>query len=594
MKKFVADFETTVEVPTRVWMWGYAEIGNVDNFVYGANIDEFMDWCKTENKLIFFHNLKFDGDFIFHWLLTNGFTYDKEGTKESKTFNCIISKEGAFYQIEIIFEKMKRKYKKVVIQDSHKKLPFPAGKIGKAFKLDYQKVEVEEEFYTRPRGLDHVFTQEEIEYMEGDVKTIATALHIQFEQGLDKMTVGSDALSSFKTVLGGGDIKKGKKIFERNFPVLPLKVDKDIRQSYRGGYTFVNGIFCGVDINAGIVYDVNSLYPSVMYDKPVPFGVPIPFKGKYKPDELYPLYIQRFECEFKLKEGYLPMIQKKNGGRFVQTEYLTSNIDKAGFDDPVELVLTNVDLELFFEHYDVDMDTIEWLDGYKFRQCEGIFCEYIDHWTKVKIANAKEKNALYQLAKLMLNSLYGKFASNPDVTGRFPVLNDDGSIGYDEKPKETKDPVYTAVACFITAWARDKTIRTAQKVYDRFIYADTDSIHLLGTDEPEGIDVHDSDLGKWACEGTFTRARFIRAKTYIEEINGKLEVTCAGMPDNVKEFVTWDNFHRVADSDEVKRAKKLNKGNDKPIEGTGIFYGKKVPHHVEGGIVLKNDYFTIN
>jgi hypothetical protein len=40
-------------------------------------------------------------------------------------------------------------------------------------------------------------------------------------------------------------------------------------------------------------------------------------------------------------------------------------------------------------------------------------------------------------------------------------------------------------------YARNVTIRTTQKLYDRIIYCDTDSIHLVGTEIPE-TDIHES------------------------------------------------------------------------------------------------------
>lgn len=581
MLTFVADFETTVPKPrdyevnsegdslidvpevdesTRVWAYGLCEVGNVDNFQYGNNMDDFIAWCKKgKNKMVYFHNLKFDGEFIFYWLLTNGFKYSD--TKETKTFNCLVSDMGQFYGIEVIFEKKNKKYRKTVFRDSLKKLPFPVKKIAKDFKLPIGKLEVPDDFYEWERPVGHELTDLELQYLKQDVQVVAIALGIQFDQELTRMTVGSDALHSFKNILG-------EKEFERMFPVLPAQtVDKQIRYSYKGGFTFLQERYAEKDIDKGIVFDVNSLYPSVMYDKPLPYGVPLPFLGKYQEDEFFPLYIQKLTCEFELKPDHIPTIQIKHGGRFKSTEYLKSSRDKLG-NREVTLVLTNVDLELFFEHYDVEV--IDWEGGWKFKQCQGVFQEYIDHWTEIKIANSEEKNALYTLAKLMLNSLYGKFATNPEVTGKRPYINDKGAISYTINESEFRDPVYTAMGSFITAWARDKTIRAAQEVYDRFIYADTDSIHLTGDEVPD-LDIHKSNLGKWSCDGVFSRGRFLRAKTYIEEMDGELHVTCAGMPDNVKEGVTWENFHI---------------GLSLP--------GKLVPNHVPGGIILKPTNFTIS
>lgn len=76
MKKFTADFETStwVENETWVWAWATCEIGNEDNIVIDNNIDSFIDFCKSQkNAIFYFHNEKFDGEFIIYWALTHRF-----------------------------------------------------------------------------------------------------------------------------------------------------------------------------------------------------------------------------------------------------------------------------------------------------------------------------------------------------------------------------------------------------------------------------------------------------------------------------------------------------------------------------------------
>ena len=69
-KSYVADFETTTrENDCRVWAWGICEVGNKENIFIGTQIDKFFDWCKSQpdNPKVYFHNLKFDAQFLFHW-----------------------------------------------------------------------------------------------------------------------------------------------------------------------------------------------------------------------------------------------------------------------------------------------------------------------------------------------------------------------------------------------------------------------------------------------------------------------------------------------------------------------------------------------
>ena len=94
---------------------------------------------------------------------------------------------------------------------------------------------------------------------------------------------------------------------------------------------------------------------------------------------------------------------------------------------------------------------------------------------------------------------------------------------------------------FITSYAREKTIRTSQaiKTYsinkygkDLYCYSDTDSIHCLMDIEElkQFCEIDKVELGKWKHESTFQEAKFVRQKCYVEKIDNKYEVTCAGLP----------------------------------------------------------------
>jgi hypothetical protein len=179
------------------------------------------------------------------------------------------------------------------------------------------------------------------------------------------------------------------------------------------------------------------------------------------------------------------------------------------------------------------------------------------------------------------------------VRSKYPIF-EDGIVKYRNGAWEHREPIYIPVGTFITAWARHTTINAAQSVYDRFLYADTDSLHLTGTDLPKELEIDPDKLGAWKHEGTFRKGRYLRQKSYIEdliisekeyndmldEVQGlyiedgqhyHMKVTCAGMPEKCYQFVTWDNFR----------------------EGSS-FDGKLMPTHVPGGIVLKDIAFTIN
>lgn len=572
MKRFTADFETSTWIDDETWVWAWAlcDIENPKNVEIGNSIETFFERIKKEsNPIIYFHNLKFDGEFILYYLMNNEFEYVETKEKRNHTFSTLISDMGLFYQIEVYFEVEKKKTKKVTFIDSLKIINQSVDSMPATFKIEEEKLEID---YNKPRERGHILTEEESRYIKNDVVIVAKALKYLFDMGLTKMTAGSNALSEYKNI-----IKLNK--FQNMYKKLSYEVDKDLRKAYRGGFTYLNPIYKGKTVSEGEVLDVNSLYPSVMRYEMLPFGEPYFFEGEYVEDKVYPLYIQRLTCSFKLKEGKIPTIQIKHS-RFVDNEYLIDS----GI-EPVALTLTSVDLKLFKEQYDIYDPEYEC--GWKFKCMRGLFNDYIDKWIKVKNEATISKNkGIRQVAKIMLNSLYGKFATSLDVQSKIPYIEND-IVKYKLGEKQTKDGVYLPMGAFITAYARDKTIRTSQAIkdysikkygIDMYCYSDTDSIHtILPIDElKQFCDIDDVKLGAWKHESHFRKAKFIRQKTYLEDIyNDKtneweINITCAGLPKNCYDQVTWDNF---------KEGLKVN--------------GKLTFTHVKGGVILKETEFTI-
>lgn len=539
---------------------------------FGEDIDSFINYCSliNESSSFYFHNLKFDGEFIIHYLLTHGFVHVNEKKLDVNQFSTIISDLNVFYCIKVKFKE------EVIISffDSLKLLNFSVEEVAKAFNLSIKKLEID---YKAKREKGHKITDEEKEYLKHDVMIMSLALEKMFEMKITRMTIASNAMNFFKDTIS-------KKRFEEWFK--PPLYDKDLRQAYKGGFTYLNEIYRGKEVKEGIVLDVNSLYPSVMYYSPMPYGEGIYFDGKYVPDKLYNLYIQNITCQFRIKKDMIPTIQIKNNLSFVPTEYLLSSNGES-----INLTLTNVDLKLFLEHYDIYDVSYNW--GWKYKSSTKIFKSYIDYWNELKVKATKEGNKpLRTIAKLMLNSLYGKFAASPEGRSKIPYL-DNNIVKYKLSELEERTAYYLPISIFITSWARDRTIRSAQAVYHRFIYADTDSLHLEGTDIPENLLISDTELGKWKIESTFKRGKYLRQKCYIEDVvtpvdeiekfkkenpeclhlvskDSIINIVCAGMPKGCYKNVTWENF-----------------------DYGSVFDGKLGVKHTDGGIVLVDTTFTI-
>lgn len=188
-------------------------------------------------------------------------------------------------------------------------------------------------------------------------------------------------------------------------------------------------------------------------------------------------------------------------------------------------------------------------------------------------------------------------------------MDDDGVVRYALLPEEERDPVYIPVACFITSYGRVDTIRTSQKIRDyslakygkdAYLYSDTDSIHCTLNDEDleelkDVIFLDDYALGAWAKESEFDRAMFIRQKCYIEEENGKLNVTVAGLPKYLSPIITFENFKKgfstesLSIDDMIKMASK----NGATKEEIKKLHPKLTYKYVKGGVILADTDFTI-
>lgn len=567
MRIFSCDFETTTkEEDCRVWASGIYDIDN-DFFECGNSIEwlfkkfEEIGTCKA-----YFHNLKFDGAFILDYLFREGYTHTFDKKLDDKEFSTLISDSNLFYSFKI-------KLKKgciITILDSLKAIPFSVKKISKAFGLKQKKGEID---YHAERPIGYKVSPTEHEYIKNDCEIVGKALNTLFSQDLRKMTQGSNALYDFKKSL--------PRKFEKIFP--KIEFDSDIRAAYKGGFTYVNPKYKGIDIEYGKVYDKNSMYPSMMKFKLMPYGDPIAYDGKYKYDKLYPLYIQKITAIFEIKKEHIPTIQIKSGyGNFIPTEYIESSNN-----EEVTLTLTSIDLELFKEQYEII--AINYIKGWKFKGTTGLFDNYIDKWYRIKEEASRTGNeGMRTLAKLMLNALYGKFATSTTVQSKIPYYDyEERKVRYKLSEKEEREPVYLPVACFITAYSREDLIKIAQKNYNRFAYSDTDSIHLEGHGEPIGLEIDNYKIGAWSLENIFHRARFLRAKCYIEEVPerikrknkkpkaGKrtinkntcplsykkyLKVTCAGMPYSCHSNVNWNNFQFGAEFEGKKRHKTVSGG----------------------------------
>lgn len=645
---FVGDFETTVykgQRDTEVWASASVELYTEDVHIFHSIGEQFEYFKSLDcNLVVYYHNLKFDGNFWLSYLLINqGFKQayeqlNEEGTAyrwlpnkdmKANTFKYSISEMGQWYSVVI---KVGKHF--IELRDSLKLLPFSLKRIGQSFKTKHQKLDME---YTGFRYAGCEITDDEKSYIANDVLVIKEALEIMFDQGHNKLTIGSCCLSEYKKICKTS--YNMELSYDEMFPNLyEFKIDQKkygvptageyIRKSYRGGWCYLVKGKEGKRFKNGTTADVNSLYPSMMHSESgneYPIGEPRFWKGNEIPTDALKegrYFFIRIKTRFYIRPNKLPFIQIKRSLLYKGTEALeTSDVynpkdgryythyrkpDGTLQDTRVELTLTMTDYVLLKEHY--ELVDFEILDGCWFYSMSGIFDEYIDKYKQIKLTS---KGALRELAKLFLNNLYGKMASSTDSSFKVAFIKDDNSIGFKNVSEKDKTPGYIPVGSAITSYARNFTIRAAQKNYHGvdqrgFIYADTDSIHCdLEPDEIQGITVDDKNFCCWKLESQWDDAIFTRQKTYIEHVVAENlvpidkpynNIKCAGMPERCKNLFEL-SMQGEADYDydwsDDEREFLFDPETKEPIKRTFDDFsvglkvpGKLIPRRIRGGVLL--------
>ncbi|UVX97916.1 MAG: DNA polymerase type B, organellar and viral [Bacteriophage sp.] len=636
VRKFMCDFETTVyegQTSTEVWASASVEF-YTENVNIFHSIDEQFQYFKTLNCDIvaYYHNLKFDGNFWLSYLLTKlkyeqaiHYLNDEQTQAEfiaikdmkNKTFRYTISDMGQWYTLTI-----KVNNHIIELRDSLKLLPFSVKQIGKSFKTKHQKLDME---YIGYRYAGCNITDEEKQYIANDVLVVKEALEQLFNDGHDKLTIGSCCMEEYKKTTGAYDYKDlfppldevalDKNIFGSS------NADEYIRHSYRGGWCYlVKGKENKVKHN-GTTGDVNSLYPSMMHSQSgnyFPIGKPYFWSGNIIPNEAIgenKYYFIRIKTRFYIKENKLPFIQIKGNHLYKGTESLTTSdiLNKDGtynryykdknnniHDSAVIMTVTMTDYKLMLKHY--ELVDFEILDGCWFYSMKGIFDNYINHYAEIKM---NSKGAKRTEAKLFLNNLYGKLASSSNSSFKVAYVKDDESIGFYIVPANNKKVGHIATGSAITSYARNFTITAAQKNYygvDKagFIYADTDSIHCdLPADKIKGITVDPVKFCCWKLESSWDTAIFTRQKTYIEHITHNdlipvdepyNDIKCAGMPQKCKDLFNKSmQGYEVKESDNYTQSelKFLATKRDYSDFKVGLCVpGKLLPKRIKGGVLL--------
>lgn len=251
--------------------------------------------------------------------------------------------------------------------------------------------------------------------------------------------------------------------------------------------------------------------------------------------------------------------------------------------EEIEIVLTDIDFNFILDTYKYESYEIEESYYSVYDYLPKTFIEFVleKYVNKTKFKNVEGKEVEYAKEKNKFNSLYGMSVTNTirdEVT--FDEIHDwqERELTNQEiisKLNEEKKKSFLSFAygVWVTAHARNNLLRNVIKQDEYVVYCDTDSMKLKEGYNKEYIENYNkyveykikevSDYlkipleqfapkdtkGKSHMLGVFEEDakydKFITqgAKKYAVEINGKIEITVAGVPkEGAKALKTLDDF----------------------------------------------------
>lgn len=617
---YFADFETLTKdnkqfkelLHTKVYLWGFSKIDEKE-IIFGNSLDDFMNLIfeNKKSKIIYFHNLTFDGNFIFKWLLKNYKDwYVDEFNNKNKKFNYwkIFRKNKKIYYIH--FKKRVRDGFKIkdinikfqctfnLLNASVASLTKDFSNREKHFKKDLEKlkkygVENENDFYNF--GDDDIFKNQEIlkiyvDYLKNDIVTIKNS-YIGLKNSIENMDESFNKKYkkrsvNIKNILTAASVSK--KLFKNhilNNKILSLKELTVSKEIYELSFNFLSGGFVQFNkkyqntfLEKGLSIDINSSYPWSMTNL-LPYGGMLlspPKSGDYL------TYCKVFiEYKIKKENKNIPFIKDltKNG------RYSTKG---SGL-----YYLLYDEFLLWQKYYNIKIVAIEFF----YFKAKKYLKNYIE---KLYLMKANAQNEGEKLcAKLLCNSLYGSFAKKSIYESQFLIpknyyellkkqkresnskeilINDkwkvetfkqeywkelDGCFigAFDiEREKNIKNWSNLFIGSTITAYSRIYLIETIAKIgFENFIYCDTDSIFFKWNktikELQKIIKIDKKELGAWKVEFEFIKGKILGPKRYVfENQDGKIKYASAGI--KKLKFSTFEQIEHLLNSGvEVENAR---------------------------------------
>ena len=566
LKIWICDFETITSKTewfkkyndTGVYLGGYIDLYGDDetNIKVFKNIGEFINLLKLEyaSGICFFHNINFDGDFIYKYFINKGVPYLDNHRCRNVGFHVRFV-ENQIYEIIYNFRSNTNGrdfFHKIYFKCSWRFLSNSIENLGTNYGIKKVHDEDDENFYNNEP--DAILSERFIQYLKNDIIILKKSL-LDFEiglssiKGIDKMkkwynmlTIGSLSYKIQKSYiyrfskekLGNKEIYKGIKLSASELELA--------NKFYYGGWTHFNQKIQYENYkckNIGLAIDINSAHPSSM-QKLLPFGK-IYLKNEFEKISDHKLIYYHLKIR-KATVKNLEVLTLKNWKSKIKDDDLKLNGRYCVQLKNFECYYLKEEFEMLKNFY--DFEGVKILNEY-WCNAEFFLKEYIDDIYKLKVDNAK--NSFGQTYKILLNSGYGKHAQRKDYESYILIKKENYN---NEKEYVLNEDLYEIIkvepllkgeidnmlvltlkranlneygpnkliAATICAWTR---ILLWNEILhfgpENFLYGDTDSLRLDISKKKLDDSMHrfnDTKIGYFAIENFFNRIEISGAKRY--------------------------------------------------------------------------------
>ncbi len=440
---------------------------------------------KSASRVIWYaHNAQYDWRYILHYCVKN----------RSLRFDVSMRSERDIFQIKIK-RGSKKKPITIIMRDSYAVFPKKLSDFSAQFSPELPKGEINFDggIIFNPENPDHVdYALRDVACLRASLIAYDAAVRSDYGVGLGATASGT-ALKAWQASLSDG---------EAYWPSYGLDARWG-RDAYYGGLVFLTS----VDTHESCTtYDINSSFPAVMRSKGVPDGASWPSDSvQFEHPAFYDVEVT------SPPDLSIPILPCRVDG--------TTKWPRGDF----RTICTNAELLFAVKN------------GYSINKCHGglefekivfPFTAFVDKAEKIRLS--AKKTPREDVAKLMQNSVYGKFGTRLERTAmqvfsEYPTIDmlDPTAKMWDDEghfwiSKQVADiPIKPEWAAWITAQARLALLRTAYaQPIGTVLYADTDSLTVVG--EGVGFDVGDG-YGQWKIDKVWKTFTALGAKLYAGE-----------------------------------------------------------------------------